>query len=52
MSISKYNNRKELFSLMTRILEMIDKEIMENKDQNRALFEFLKSVEFPYGNEK
>ena len=31
---------------------MIDQDILESKDQNKALYEFLKTVEFPYGNEK
>jgi hypothetical protein len=31
---------------------MIDQEILESKEQNKALLEFLKTVEFPYGNDK
>jgi hypothetical protein len=31
---------------------MVDTEILDSKEQSKALYEFLKTVEFPYGNEK
>ena len=41
-----------MFEIISKVLGMIDPEIMDSKEPNKALLEFLKTVEFPYGNDK